>query len=141
MWLNPQEIADFVIFTEKILNGKLHFLCSAIFKSFLFIIKRYVNISFNNEQKHTTDSVTKEQINGFKKRQQRRGAIISVLIFLCQFSLFGLIFWKIYLSWIPWLMLLKALFQIFSQYSYFTPLQIIEITFGFLTFSGTMKRK
>ena len=25
MWLNPQETADFVTFTEEILNGKLHF--------------------------------------------------------------------------------------------------------------------
>ena len=29
MWPNPQETADFVTFTEEILNGKLHFLCSA----------------------------------------------------------------------------------------------------------------
>ena len=27
-WLNPQETADLVTFTEKILDGKLHFLCS-----------------------------------------------------------------------------------------------------------------
>ena len=28
MWPNPQETANSVTFTEKILNGKLHFLCS-----------------------------------------------------------------------------------------------------------------
>ena len=28
MWLNPQETADLVTFTEEIFNGKLHFLCS-----------------------------------------------------------------------------------------------------------------
>ena len=28
MWRIPQKIADFVTFTEEILNGKLHFLCS-----------------------------------------------------------------------------------------------------------------
>ena len=28
MWPNPQETADLVKFTEEILNGKLHFLCS-----------------------------------------------------------------------------------------------------------------
>ena len=28
MWLNPQETVDLVTFTEEILNGKLHFLCS-----------------------------------------------------------------------------------------------------------------
>ena len=30
MWPNPQETADLVTFTEEILNGKLHFLCSEI---------------------------------------------------------------------------------------------------------------
>ena len=28
MWQNPQETANLVTFTEEILNGKLHFLCS-----------------------------------------------------------------------------------------------------------------
>ena len=31
---NPQETVDLVKFTEEILNGKLHFLCSAV--TFLF---------------------------------------------------------------------------------------------------------
>ena len=30
MWPNPQESADLVIFTESILNEKLHFLCSVL---------------------------------------------------------------------------------------------------------------
>ena len=30
MWLNPQFSADFVTFTEEILNGKLHFLCNVV---------------------------------------------------------------------------------------------------------------
>ena len=33
MWLNPQESADLVTFTEQILNGKLHFLGSGIIKN------------------------------------------------------------------------------------------------------------
>ena len=32
MRANPQESADLVIFTEEILNGKLHILCSDISK-------------------------------------------------------------------------------------------------------------
>ena len=28
MWPNPQDTADLVTYTEEILNGKLHFLCS-----------------------------------------------------------------------------------------------------------------
>ena len=32
MWPNPQEPGDLVTFTEEILNGKLHFLCSVWFE-------------------------------------------------------------------------------------------------------------
>ena len=43
MWSNPQIPADLVKFTEKIINGKLHFLCSVRFlqvhKYFLQIFK------------------------------------------------------------------------------------------------------
>ena len=28
MWLDPEETADLVTFTEEMLNGKLHFSCS-----------------------------------------------------------------------------------------------------------------
>ena len=28
MWSNPQETADLVTFTEEVLTGKLHFMCS-----------------------------------------------------------------------------------------------------------------
>ena len=33
MWPDPQETADLVTFTEEILNGKLHFLCSGLMSS------------------------------------------------------------------------------------------------------------
>ena len=32
MWPNHQDTADLVTFTEEILNGKLHFLCSDLAK-------------------------------------------------------------------------------------------------------------
>ena len=35
MWPNPQFPADMVTFTEEIINGKLHFLCSEFFLFFL----------------------------------------------------------------------------------------------------------
>ena len=35
MWLNAQFSADSVTFTEEILNGKLHFLCSVSQRSSL----------------------------------------------------------------------------------------------------------
>ena len=31
MWPNPQFPADLVTFTEEIVNGKLHFLCSDVY--------------------------------------------------------------------------------------------------------------
>ena len=36
MWPNPQETADLVTFTEEIVDGKLHFLCSASHELALF---------------------------------------------------------------------------------------------------------
>ena len=33
MWPNPQETAELVTFTEEILNGNLHILCSVIYLS------------------------------------------------------------------------------------------------------------
>ena len=42
MWPSPQETVDLVIFTEEILNEKLHFLYSVYFKAI------YLNM-FDNE--------------------------------------------------------------------------------------------
>ena len=47
MWPNLQKTVDLVTFTEEILNGKLHFLCSVIltciaYQSELFIAGRLV---------------------------------------------------------------------------------------------------
>ena len=36
MWTNPQFPADLVTFTEEILNGKFHFLCSEYTRKLLF---------------------------------------------------------------------------------------------------------
>ena len=38
MWQNPQYPADLVTFTEEILNGKLHFLCSNMNQKFCKMI-------------------------------------------------------------------------------------------------------
>ena len=42
MWPNPRGATHLVTFTEKILNGKVHFLCSA-----LTIINVFTNIIFS----------------------------------------------------------------------------------------------
>ena len=44
MWQNPQETADFIIFTEEIFNGKLHFLCSIIFLTTPDEVEKYAKI-------------------------------------------------------------------------------------------------
>ena len=51
MWPYPQEIADLVTFTEEILNGKLHFLCSASFKILLVWIFIEIETPLNSGTK------------------------------------------------------------------------------------------
>ena len=41
MWVNPQETADLVTFTEETLNGKPHFLCSKHTKEVVFYLGQY----------------------------------------------------------------------------------------------------
>ena len=55
MWPTPQENADFATFTEEILNGKLHFLCS---------VDKVSNI---NPNKTTT------QISGLSLKEMLKG--------------------------------------------------------------------
>ena len=53
MWLNPQETTDEEIlkkFTEEILNGKLHFLCSCY--------NLHIDINTYDSSKGLTDCVT-----------------------------------------------------------------------------------
>ena len=45
MWPNPQETTDLVTFTEEILNGKLHFLCSVNYMKLAFIMILYKTIN------------------------------------------------------------------------------------------------
>ena len=33
LWPNPQKSADLATFTEELLNGKLHFVCSVVYLS------------------------------------------------------------------------------------------------------------
>ena len=58
MWSNPQETADLLTFTEKILNGKFRFLCSdwigwwhwsIIEFSIIFVCSWFINIVFSKK--------------------------------------------------------------------------------------------
>ena len=53
MWPNPQETANLVTFTEKILNGKFHFLRSEIWSDWIQSHFKTKNIA------HTTDAYLK----------------------------------------------------------------------------------
>ena len=50
MWPNPQETAYLVTFTEEILNGKLHFLCSVNDKKVQHIL---LASDLDIQEKHT----------------------------------------------------------------------------------------
>ena len=46
MWSNLQETADLVTFTEEILNGKVHFLCTEFASDALAFDKSWKEFSF-----------------------------------------------------------------------------------------------
>ena len=50
MWPNPQETADLITFTEEILNGKLHFLCSVHYEKILDFLKPSPNLPSYGDQ-------------------------------------------------------------------------------------------
>ena len=53
MWPIPQKTADFVTFTEEILNEKLHFLCSM--NDFVISLWSYLNFKeLIDRSKHNT---------------------------------------------------------------------------------------
>ena len=62
----PQEIADLVIFTEKILNVKLHFLCSD--QPELIIVDRNVEI-ISRTQMHCTTIICNKYIGSTSLQQ------------------------------------------------------------------------
>ena len=47
MWPNPLETPDFVAFTEEILNGKLHFLCSGISEWLFLKLRTFILTQLN----------------------------------------------------------------------------------------------
>ena len=51
MWINPQESTDLVKFTEEILNGKFHFLCSVKFLIPWEAKKEYVRTKYQRADK------------------------------------------------------------------------------------------
>ena len=58
MWPNPQEIVDLIVFTEEILNGKLHFLCSdGLRNKPLFLISTAQKKIFSIKDNHCVESV------------------------------------------------------------------------------------
>ena len=68
---NPQKTADSVTLSEKILNGKLHFLCSGMSSSFILILSTKLS-SFkctNFEQKRILLGFCDIQNIGRKEKQ------------------------------------------------------------------------
>ena len=66
MWSNPQFPADLATFTEEILNGKLHFLCSVTF----YANKNTVLFRFSEKFFHQTKRFEIEMIRVLKNRDQ-----------------------------------------------------------------------
>ena len=63
MWPNPQETADLVTFTEEILNGKLHFLCSD--RSCMPVLKFKLMLTYVRSRKIKSINKTSNSIKPF----------------------------------------------------------------------------
>ena len=66
MWSNPQKTANLVTFTEEMLNGKLHFLCSdGIGNTSIPLLRLLVRQSFMQQ---FTPGIFKLSLQGHIKR-------------------------------------------------------------------------
>ena len=78
----------FEVFREAITKYWMHYQLYHKEWGEKFAARTLVNKCFNNEQKHTNDSVRNEHIVDFKKETKKEGVVISVLnVFLPIFSL------------------------------------------------------
>ena len=59
MWPKPQDTADLITFTEEILNGKLHFLCSATLSEWINIWMEEINCDESKKSYSKVTSSTK----------------------------------------------------------------------------------
>ena len=93
MWPNPQFSADLVIFTEEILDGKLHFLCSDkisnkwSFKEHLRFNSLQANVPFLYPVKTSENQRFAYVFRGyFKNGVFIRNGLISIDKFFLKFS-------------------------------------------------------
>ena len=83
MWPNPQFSADFVTFTEEILNGKLHFLCSVMIKAlYIQVLKSFpIIVNSTNFRSNRPEVFSKKGVlKNFAKSQENTCARVSFLI-------------------------------------------------------------
>ena len=83
MWPNPQFSADFVTFTEEILNGKLHFLCSVMIKAlYIQVLKSFpIILNSTNFRSNRPEVFSKKGVlKNFAKSQENTCARVSFLI-------------------------------------------------------------
>ena len=83
MWPNPQFSADFVTFTEEILNGKLHFLCSVMIKAlYIQVLKSFpIIVNSTNFRSNRPEVFSKKGVlKNFAKSQESTCARVSFLI-------------------------------------------------------------
>ena len=69
MWTYPQETADLVAFTEAILNGKLHFLCSVTTSTSIITCNSFFSCA-------TRTKTTKTGIRERERERERADQII-----------------------------------------------------------------
>ena len=100
MWPNLQETADLVTFTEEILNGKLHFLCSAsnnfkIWRMWFFLLK-FEDFSLNRKFLKSQEKIWSRVISlPFQSDSLSRDMFLALLIYLMLILAYIILYSKI----------------------------------------------
>ena len=131
MWQNPLKTADLVIFTEEILNGNLHFLCSVIFPiSFLhtqFGYNKYCNCSLHGNSSNKL--LTNEKYLSNKKN----GIGMSLDFQFQVFVLFTFVHLTCYLGSLQWIWASLQLVQLDFYGVFLLPCRHLFVRYLFTT--------
>ena len=91
MWPNPQFPADLVTFTEEILNGKLHFLCSVKFWFLKTSWKNPASIYLFKVNSGNANVPNMFNVNGLSNQNNINGLVLLSL--LLTLNRFDTLFW------------------------------------------------
>ena len=94
MWPNPQETTDLVTFTEEILDGKLHFLCSEDCENYELFLTRKLRLSLEFYPCSFALEWTRLSLKWKCLYKNFSQLIAALLVSLAKLAMVARLFWK-----------------------------------------------